>query len=107
MGCDNKAGNRNNENDNNINRNPAPPHFHECTPTTVLVATIYNENEHLGIFSIPPSIRTPTHKRDNSKYCFHHRDVGHTTEECQVLKDEVERLIQRGQLRNYVISNEQ
>ncbi|KAL5573118.1 hypothetical protein UlMin_022715 [Ulmus minor] len=31
-----------------------------------------------------------------------HRDTGHTTEECRVLKDEVERLIQRGQLREYV-----
>ncbi|KAL5541827.1 hypothetical protein UlMin_009537 [Ulmus minor] len=41
-------------------------------------------------------------QRDNTKYCRFHRDTGHTTEECRVLKDEVERLIQRGQLREYV-----
>ncbi|KAL5562739.1 hypothetical protein UlMin_032486 [Ulmus minor] len=58
--------------------------------------------EHRGIFNYPPGIRTPANKRDNTKYCRFHRDMGHTTEECRVLKDEVERLIQRGQLREYV-----
>ncbi|KAL5540592.1 hypothetical protein UlMin_043541 [Ulmus minor] len=58
--------------------------------------------EHRGIFNYPPGIRTPANKRGNTKYCRFHRDTGHTTEECRVLKDEVERLIQRGQLREYV-----
>ncbi|KAL5565783.1 hypothetical protein UlMin_028947 [Ulmus minor] len=44
---------------------------------------------------------------DNTKYCRYHRDIGHVTEECRVLKDEIERLIQRGQLRNYVRGNNQ
>ncbi|KAL5544571.1 hypothetical protein UlMin_008355 [Ulmus minor] len=66
------------------------------------VATIYSENEHLGIFTIPPNIRTPANRRDNTKYCRFRRDIGHTIEEYRVLKDEVERLIRRGQLRNYV-----
>ncbi|KAL5541169.1 hypothetical protein UlMin_004785 [Ulmus minor] len=46
-------------------------------------------------------------RRDNMKYCRYHRDIGHVTEECRVLKDEIERLIQRGQLRNYVRGNNQ
>ncbi|KAL5548582.1 hypothetical protein UlMin_003813 [Ulmus minor] len=112
-GKKNKARNGNNGNpNNNNNRNQAPqnnqvPRFHEYTPTTVPVATIYSENEHLGIFTIPPNIRTPVNRRDNTKYCRYHRDIGHVTEECRVLKDEVERLIQRGQLRNYVRGNNQ
>ncbi|KAL5571243.1 hypothetical protein UlMin_020840 [Ulmus minor] len=61
-----------------------------------------SQAEHCGIFNYPPGIRTPSNKRDNTKYCRFHRDTGHTTEECRVLKDEVERLIQRGQLREYV-----
>ncbi|KAL5547487.1 hypothetical protein UlMin_002718 [Ulmus minor] len=61
-----------------------------------------NKNEHRGIFNYPPGIRTPANKRDNTKYCKFHRDTGHTTEECRVLKDEVERLIQKGQLREFV-----
>ena len=64
----NQAGNRNNGNNNNINMYPTPPHFHEYTPTTVSIAAIYNENEHLRIFSIPPNINTPTHKYNNLKY---------------------------------------
>ena len=43
------------------------PQFRESTPTIVLVTTIYIENEHLGIFTIPPNIRTPANKHDNSK----------------------------------------
>ncbi|KAL5557896.1 hypothetical protein UlMin_034107 [Ulmus minor] len=46
-------------------------------------------------------------RRDNTKYCRYHRDIGHITEECRVLKDEIERLIQRGQLRNYVRNGDQ
>ncbi|KAL5557373.1 hypothetical protein UlMin_039609 [Ulmus minor] len=61
-----------------------------------------SQAEHRGIFNYPPGIRTPANKRDNTKYCRFHRDTGHTTKECRVLKDEVERLIQRGQLREYV-----
>ncbi|KAL5540826.1 hypothetical protein UlMin_043796 [Ulmus minor] len=104
-------GNSNGKKNNVGNRNPienqAPqnnqiPRFREYTPTTVPVATIYTENEHLGIFTIPPAIKTPVNRRDNTKYCRYHRDIGHITEECRVLKDEIERLIQRGQLRNYV-----
>ncbi|KAL5551326.1 hypothetical protein UlMin_001502 [Ulmus minor] len=87
-GKKNKAGNGNNGNpNNNNNRNQAPqnnqvPRFREYTPTTVPVATIYSENEHLGIFTIPPNIRTPVNRRDNTKYCRYHRDIGHITEEC-------------------------
>ncbi|KAL5542557.1 hypothetical protein UlMin_010267 [Ulmus minor] len=76
--------------------------FREYTPLTETFATVFNQAEHRGIFNYPPGIRTPANKRDNTKYCRFHRDTGHTTEECRVLKDEVERLIQRGQLREYV-----
>ncbi|KAL5579241.1 hypothetical protein UlMin_011683 [Ulmus minor] len=108
----NGSGKRNNIGNGNNNRNQAPqnnqvPQFREYTTTTVPVATIYAENEHLGIFTIPPNIKTSANKRDNTKYCRYHRDIGHITEECRVLKDEIERLIQRGQLRNYVRGNDQ
>ncbi|KAL0323634.1 UNVERIFIED_CONTAM: hypothetical protein Sangu_1982700 [Sesamum angustifolium] len=38
----------------------------------------------------------------SDKYCCFHRDRGHTTEECHHLKNEIEKLIQRGHLRQYV-----
>lgn len=106
-----KAGNKNYENPNNNNGNQDPqdnqvPRFYEYTPTTVLVGKIYNENEHLKIFTILPNIRTPVNRHDNSKYCRYCRDVGHTTDECWVLKDKVERLIRQEQLRKYVRDND-
>ncbi|XP_050238287.1 uncharacterized protein LOC126687774 [Mercurialis annua] len=41
-------------------------------------------------------------KRDNSKYCEFHRDNGHTTDECWHLKEEIEKLIERGSLSQFV-----
>ncbi|KAL5544296.1 hypothetical protein UlMin_008080 [Ulmus minor] len=105
-GKKNNVGNRN-PIENQAHQNNQIPRFRDYTPTTVPVATIYTENEHLGIFTIPPAIKTPVNRRDNTKYCCYHRDIGHITEECRVLKDEIERLIQRGQLRNYVRNGDQ
>ncbi|KAL5537655.1 hypothetical protein UlMin_045801 [Ulmus minor] len=103
-GKKNKNGGQNGGNNNNRGGPPPAqiPRFREYTPLTETVATIFNQAEHRGIFNYPPGIRTPANKRDNTKYCRFHRDTGHTTEECRVLKDEVERLIQRGQLREFV-----
>ncbi|KAL5538814.1 hypothetical protein UlMin_042236 [Ulmus minor] len=92
---------------NQAPQNNQVPRFCEYTPTIIPVTTIYTENKHLGIFTIPPTIKTLVNRRDNTKYCRYHRDIGHIIEECRVLKDEIERLIQRGQLRNYVRGNEQ
>ncbi|KAL5538665.1 hypothetical protein UlMin_044967 [Ulmus minor] len=103
-GKKNKNGGQNGGNNNNRGGPPPAqiPRFREYTPLTETVATVFNQAEHRGIFNYLPGIRTPANKRDNTKYCRFHRDTGHTTEECRVLKDEVERLIQMGQLREYV-----
>ncbi|XP_052735490.1 uncharacterized protein LOC108328707 [Vigna angularis] len=39
---------------------------------------------------------------DNSKACLFHVNHGHDTEECNIVKDELERLIRAGYLQNYV-----
>ncbi|KAL5544982.1 hypothetical protein UlMin_008766 [Ulmus minor] len=70
----NSNGKKNNVGNINPIENQAPqnnqiPQFREYTPTTIPVATIYTENEHLGIFTIPPAIKTPVNRRDNTKYC--------------------------------------
>jgi len=39
---------------------------------------------------------------DPNKYCRFHRNYGHTTKECIVLKDKIKELIQVGHLRQYV-----
>ncbi|XP_060968381.1 uncharacterized protein LOC133035948 [Cannabis sativa] len=53
-------------------------------------------------FRKPEPMRHARHKRDATKFCKYHKDIGHTTEECHQLKDEIESLIVRGHFRQYV-----
>ena len=103
-GKKNKNGRQNGGNNNNRG-GPQPaqiPRFREYTPLTETITIVFNQAEYRGIFNYLPSIRTRANNRDNTKYCRFHHDTGHTTKKCRVLKNEVERLIQRGQLREYV-----
>ncbi|XP_077222110.1 uncharacterized protein LOC143855951 [Tasmannia lanceolata] len=50
----------------------------------------------------PTKMLSKSNKRDKSKYCKYHKDHGHDTNECRHLKEEIELLIKRGHLRNYI-----
>ena len=41
--------------------------------------------------------------RNQSLYCTYHKEKGHTTEQCRVLKDHLEQLIKAGHLKEFVI----
>ncbi|KAL0377449.1 UNVERIFIED_CONTAM: hypothetical protein Sradi_3050400 [Sesamum radiatum] len=70
----------------------------ECTEEEILVLA-----ERQGLINQWPRKMKDNPKRQKSdKYCRFHRDRGHTTEECHHLKNEIEKLIQRGYLRQYV-----
>ncbi|KAM6569604.1 hypothetical protein CsatB_017589 [Cannabis sativa] len=58
---------------------------------------IYLAHEQKVAFSKPEPIRNLRSKRDPNKYCKFHKDIGHTTDECRQLKDEIESLIARGE----------
>ncbi|XP_011102021.1 uncharacterized protein LOC105180059 [Sesamum indicum] len=59
--------------------------------------------EQQGLINQWPKKMKDNPKRFKSdKYCRFHRDRGHTTEECHHLKNEIEKLIQRGYLKEYV-----
>ena len=58
--------------------------------------------EQTGVFKRPDPLRGDRSKRNLNKYCRYHKDVGHTTEECITLKDEIEKLIRRGYLQDYI-----
>ncbi|XP_060964045.1 uncharacterized protein LOC133033351 [Cannabis sativa] len=47
-------------------------------------------------------MRNARSKRDPNRYCKFHKDIGHMTEECRQLKDEIESLIARGHFKQYV-----
>ena len=40
-------------------------------------------------------------QRDTKRNCEFHKDVGHTTDRCAALKDEIERLIRAGHFKEF------
>ncbi|GAA0153150.1 hypothetical protein LIER_11462 [Lithospermum erythrorhizon] len=50
----------------------------------------------------PPKLKTSQYKTDMRKYCQYHKEHGHDTDDCRHLKIEIEKLIQRGQLKEYI-----
>ncbi|GKV42408.1 hypothetical protein SLEP1_g49817 [Rubroshorea leprosula] len=55
----------------------------------------------------PGPMRTTAASRDHTRYCDFHQDHGHTTEQCNSLKSELESLAQKGMLNEYVQRAEQ
>ncbi|GKV11297.1 hypothetical protein SLEP1_g22562 [Rubroshorea leprosula] len=55
----------------------------------------------------PGPMRTAVASRDHTRYCDFHQDHGHTTEQCNSLKSELESLAQKGMLNEYVQKAEQ
>ena len=48
-------------------------------------------------------IRTPKKFRNKEKLCAYHNEVGYNSSKCWALRDAIEDLIRRGQLRDYVV----
>ena len=44
-------------------------------------------------------------QRNQNLYCTYHRDKGHTTEQCQVLKDHLGQLVKAGYLKEFVVDS--
>ena len=44
-------------------------------------------------------------RRNQNLYCTYHRDKGHTTEQCRVLKDHLEQLVKAGYLKEFVVNS--
>ncbi|KAL0298841.1 UNVERIFIED_CONTAM: hypothetical protein Sradi_6543900 [Sesamum radiatum] len=80
-----------------------PTGFTYYTPLNASRGEILIVAEQQGLINQRPRKMKDNPKRLKSdKYCRFHRDRGHTTEECHHLKNEIEKLIQRGHLRQYV-----
>ncbi|KAL0315330.1 UNVERIFIED_CONTAM: hypothetical protein Sradi_5411200 [Sesamum radiatum] len=61
--------------------------------------------EQQGIVQWPLHMRENPKRMKSNKYCLFHKDRGHSTEDCFHLKDEIEKLIQQGYLKEYVERN--
>ncbi|GKU89776.1 hypothetical protein SLEP1_g3870 [Rubroshorea leprosula] len=55
----------------------------------------------------PGPMRTAAATRDHTRYCDFHQDHGHTTEQCNSLRSELESLAQKGMLNEYIQRVEQ
>ena len=58
--------------------------------------------EQTGVFKRPDPLCGDCSKRNQNKYYRYHKDIGHTIEECIMLKDEIKKLIRRGYLQDYI-----
>jgi len=54
-------------------------------------------------FRWPNKIGGDPSRRNQNIYCTYHRDKGHTTEQCRVLKDHLEQLVKAGYLKEFVV----
>ncbi|WVY93102.1 hypothetical protein V8G54_032190 [Vigna mungo] len=79
---------------------PRTPKFNHYTPLNAPRAKILEEALSAELLTLR---RAHTPKKINErKSCYLHKNYGHTIEECIMLKNEIERLIQAGRLRKYV-----
>ncbi|KAK3006894.1 hypothetical protein RJ639_017518 [Escallonia herrerae] len=76
------------------------------TPLTISQEHILNQIKSQNILKWQKSMRMPADKRDAQLYCHFHNDHGHMTEECKVLQREIENLIAKGHLKQFVKANE-
>ena len=81
---------------------PPPSKFVNYTDLVSLWEDVFIAAEQTGVFKRPDPLRGDRTKRNQNKYCQYYKDVNHTTEECITLKDEIEKLIHRWHLKDYI-----
>lgn len=78
------------------------PRYTDYTSLTASINHIYAVSSDQTPFRKPDPIKLEKSKRDASKYCQFHREIGHDTSRCYALKNEIEDLIRKGYLKNFV-----
>ncbi|KAK6150854.1 hypothetical protein DH2020_015786 [Rehmannia glutinosa] len=80
-----------------------PPHgYSDYAPLKARRSEILVVAERKGLIQPPQPMKENPKRQKSEKYCHFHRDRGHTTEECHHLKNEIEKLIRRGYLKEFV-----
>ena len=85
-------------------RVPRPPlnKYTNFTDLTRSREEVFLATEQTGIYKRPDLLQGDHSKRNQNKYYRYNKDVGHTTKECAMLKDEIEKFIHDRYLRDYI-----
>ncbi|XP_050251031.1 uncharacterized protein LOC126697937 [Quercus robur] len=67
-------------------------------PVHKILERIKNE----PFFRWPNKMGGDPSRRNQNLYCTYHRDKGHTTEQCRVLKDHLRQLVKAGYLKDFI-----
>ncbi|KAK3018715.1 hypothetical protein RJ639_005056 [Escallonia herrerae] len=92
-----------NPNESKRSRAKLPKTF---TPLNTSRGHILNQIKSQSILKWPKPMRGPAEKRNSQLYCHFHKDHGHTTDECKVLQREIENIIAKGHLKQFIKAND-
>lgn len=70
---------------------------------TVRAKEVFNQVSWGNLLCRPEPIKLDLNRRNKNKYCKFHVDVGHNTNDCTNLKDEIEKLIREGRLQEFKV----
>ncbi|XP_074336969.1 uncharacterized protein LOC141674145 [Apium graveolens] len=92
--------------DSSSSKKNQQPRFAEYARLNAPRSQILMEIEKDKDFKWPKPLRGDPEKRDKSRYCRFHKGVGHDTNDCRQLNDEIEYLIRRGKFRRFTKGEE-
>ncbi|KAK3043870.1 hypothetical protein RJ639_000569 [Escallonia herrerae] len=77
--------------------------FKNLTPLNAKPSQILHEIKDNKALRWPDKMRSRPNKRNKDLWCHYHNDHGHITDDCGSLKQVIEALIKRGQLRKFIV----
>ncbi|GAA0168761.1 hypothetical protein LIER_40630 [Lithospermum erythrorhizon] len=72
------------------------------TPLRVSVAEVFSKIDYKNLLPKPIRMRSAPGRRDKNRYYEYHREHGHDTNECRIIKSEIEKLIKKGYIKEFV-----
>ncbi|XP_074346372.1 uncharacterized protein LOC141685150 [Apium graveolens] len=92
--------------DSSSSKKNQQPRFAEYARLNAPRSQILMEIEKDKDFKWPKPLRGDPEKRNKSRYCRYHKDVGHDTNDCRQIRDEIEYLIRRGKFGRFTKGEE-
>ena len=71
----------------------------EYTPLDVTPKQILKEMGSLNVFRYPPPSQNRVARTDGTPWCDFHYNVGHDTNDCWTLREQIEQLLKEGRLK--------